>query len=336
MMDAQQGSILLLDERTGKLTLRARSIRCEQLGDTPGASTTVASRCFARKESLLCNDVRCHPDLPTPSGNAGAMSSIICALLRTSHKILGVLHLDRSASQKPYALEDLHMADGIAAAMATTIASAQAIQEKRRNIFLQTVITLTHSLALRDAYTSGHAQRVTEYVLLLADELKLPSAERQCLQLAGPLHDIGKLGVEDAVLRKQDCLTPEEFDQMKSHPTKGVALLESIPDMAPILPIVRSHHERWDGQGYPDGLAGEQIPRLARMIAVADVFDVLTFDTPYRRSTSLEHAFAALQEGAGSQFDPECVDAFAQARPRLERCLHRSDKDIYRSVGSGI
>jgi putative nucleotidyltransferase with HDIG domain len=334
-LDAQRGCILLVDENSGKLQIRAVHAAATVSDGARCYSSTMAQRCFQRRESLLCNDVRDDPELMRArSVDRGAMRSILCALLHTSRKRLGVLHLDRGPAQKPFTSDDLRLADGLAAAMSSSVARARILEEKQRNVFLQTVLALTQSLELRDPQTSLHAQHVTDYVLLLADELRLPPAERDLLQMAAPLHDIGKLAVPDYILHKTGPLTSEEFEQMKSHTTRGANLLQNIPDLIPVVPIVRSHHERWDGLGYPDGLAGEDIPRLARMISVADAFDALTSDRPYRRALGVNDALAEIQDHAGSQFDAECVEAFCQLQPRLSHLV--GDHDPYGHIAEMI
>lgn len=334
-LKAQRGAILLADAATGNLAVHAVSSERKDLGDSGIFSRTLVERCFRRGESLLCNDVCTDPELlRAQSISKGSMTSIICALLRTPRTSLGVLHLDRGPAQEPFSMEDLHLADGLAAGISGSVAGARMIQDKQRNVFIQTVLALAQTLELRDPYTSGHAQRVTDYALLLAEELNLSAADRQTLQVAAPLHDIGKIGVSDTVLQKRGILTADEFDQMKAHPLKGAALLQAIPDLAPIVPIVRGHHERWDGLGYPDGLAGEQIPQLARVIAVADTFDAISFDSPYREAMTLDDAFEQIQQGSGSQFEPACVEAFLQLRSRLEQQfqqrtrLHRTAREV--------
>jgi len=154
--------------------------------------------------------------------------------------------------------------------------------------------------------------------MLLAEELNLPEPDRATLRIGAPLHDLGKIGIADHVLRKPDRLTPDEFEHMKTHTLKGVAILRSFRGLEPVLPIVRSHHERWDGTGYPDLLAGEAIPRLARLVMVTDSFDAMISERPYRKALSFEDAFAQIRSGLGTQFDPECGAAFLRLRPRLE------------------
>src|SRR5207244_8098072 len=138
-----------------------------------------------------------------------------------------------------------------------------------------------------------------------ATQMKLGSEDLKWVRMGTPLHDIGKIGIDDDILRKPGALTTEEYKIMQTHTIKGAEILGTIPDLAPVIPIVRSHHERWDGKGYPDGLAGEAIPRLARIVAVADTFDAMTSDRPYRKGMAADVAFAEVAKQSGKQFDPE-------------------------------
>jgi HD-GYP domain-containing protein (c-di-GMP phosphodiesterase class II) len=161
----------------------------------------------------------------------------------------------------------------------------------------QTVTSLFRAVEVRDQYTGGHTRRVTDYAVLLAEELKLSATERYQIQIGTPLHDIGKIGIDDAILRKPGKLTPEEFEMMKTHTVKGAAILQAMDNLRLIIPIVRHHHERWDGTdgtGYPDGLARDGIPLTARIVAVADAFDAMTSDRPYRSALRTDHAFREL------------------------------------------
>ncbi len=195
--------------------------------------------------------------------------------------------------------------------------------DSRREVFLSTHTSLVQAVELRDAYTGDHSQRVTSFSLLLAGQFHLSAKDLDLIRFATPLHDIGKIGIDDATLRKPGPLTPEEFDIMKTHTTKGAKILEQVPDLCQMLPIVRSHHERWDGHGYADGLAGEDIPRLARIVAVADSFDALAFDTPYSRGKPVEAAFAELEKQQGRQFDPDVITVLLQNQEQIVQAMHR-------------
>jgi HD-GYP domain-containing protein (c-di-GMP phosphodiesterase class II) len=249
------------------------------------------------------------------------MSSIICAFLRSSRRSLGVLHLSRGFSQDSFTEDDLRLADAMAVNLSEAVESGQRVQEKREELFLQTVVALAQAIEMRDEYTGGHTRRVADYSLLLAEKLRLTPAEKRVLRVGAPIHDIGKIGVDDAILRKRDKLTAAEFNHLKTHTLKGAAILETIPDLKEAVPIARNHHERWDGDGYPDKLAGERIPRLARIVAVADAFDAMTSDRPYRRSLAPTEAFSTIERASGTQLDPECAQAFLGLRPGIEKML---------------
>ena len=197
------------------------------------------------------------------------------------------------------------------------------LMQQQRDLFLQAAETLAQTVELKDSYTGKHTQRVTDYALLLAGELKVTPLELQQLRIATPLHDIGKIAVADDLLRKPGKLTAEEFEMMKQHVLKGAELMGTIPGLAPMLPIVRHHHERWDGQGYPDGLAGDQIARVARIVAVADAFDAMTTNRPYRPAMRFSEAFSELCCHAGNQFDPACIKAFLRLGPCIQKRMNQ-------------
>ncbi len=321
-LDAQRGAIVLVGDNLETMNVEAvySAKRCR----TKDAyySKTAARRCLSRGETLLCSNVKNDAELLESASVAnGAMSSIICALLRTPQRALGVLHLSRSFSQEPFTPEDLRLADAMAINLSEAVESGQRIQEKREELFLQTVVALAQAIEMRDEYTGGHTRRVADYSLLLAEKLRLPHAEKRVLGIGAPIHDIGKIGVDDAILRKRDKLTAAEFNHLKTHTLKGAAILETIPDLKDAVPIARNHHERWDGDGYPDKLAGEQIPRLARIVAVADAFDAMTSDRPYRNSLTPTEAFDKIERASGTQLDPDCAQAFLSLRPRIEKLL---------------
>jgi HD-GYP domain-containing protein (c-di-GMP phosphodiesterase class II)/pSer/pThr/pTyr-binding forkhead associated (FHA) protein len=322
---AQRGTIILADPATGALTLKASlEPGTAQRTSRLGYSKTLIKRSFQLGESLLCRDINSDRDLLLArSVRAGTMSSIVCALLRTPRRRLGVLHLDRGPFQESFTESDLYIADAIAASVAVGIESAQLI-EMQREQFLQTVTTLARTVEARDQYTGDHTRRVTEYALLLADELQVSALERHLIEVGTPLHDIGKIAIDDAILRKPGKLSEGEFEAMKTHTVKGAALLDSMFSLVPMIPIVRHHHERWDGSGYPDRLSREQIPLNARVVAVADAFDAMTSHRPYRQAMRPDQAFLELIRKAGSHFDPGCVQAFLHVRPRIEAMIQAS------------
>jgi HD domain-containing protein len=177
--------------------------------------------------------------------------------------------------------------------------------------------SLTAAIDAKDSYTFGHSERVARIAVELGRQLGLQEEELSDVFLAGLLHDIGKIGVRDAVLRKTDPLTPEEFDHIKQHVTIGDSILKDLHLIRHLLPGVRNHHERYDGRGYPDGLAGDAIPLLARILAVADSFDAMTTNRPYRAALPLARVEQILGEGAGTQWDRRVIEAFQTCRQRI-------------------
>jgi cyclic di-GMP phosphodiesterase len=189
---------------------------------------------------------------------------------------------------------------------------AQRIQE----LFLQGVQMLARALEAKDAYTRGHSIRVSQYAVGTAERLGFDGGSLDGIRLGGELHDIGKIGTKEAVLHKPGTLTDDEFRQITEHPVLGERMLLPLAQESPdVLRIVRSHHERLDGRGFPDGLRGEKIPIEARIVAVADAFDAMTTERPYRDSRPPDAAVAELRRVAGTQLDPDAVEAFVDAFP---------------------
>ncbi len=189
---------------------------------------------------------------------------------------------------------------------------AQRIQE----LFLQGVQMLARALEAKDAYTRGHSIRVSRYAVGTAARLGFAGASLDGIRLGGELHDIGKIGTRESVLHKPGSLTADEFRQITEHPLLGERMLLPLAHDSPdVLRIVRSHHERLDGRGFPDGLRGEKIPIEARIVAVGDAFDAMTSRRPYRDSRPAEDALAELRRVAGTQLDPDAVEAFVSAFP---------------------
>jgi HD-GYP domain-containing protein (c-di-GMP phosphodiesterase class II)/pSer/pThr/pTyr-binding forkhead associated (FHA) protein len=331
VLDAQRGAVVLTEGPEGTLVLRAlmtgrnepRAViagRGEVASRFP-YSQSLAQRCVSRGESILCQRAEEDPELAAAKSIAeGSMASVLCVLLRTPRRPLGVLHLDRSPWQKPFTMADLHLADALAANVSAGIECAQLFR-KQHDLFLNTITILAQAVELRDQYTGGHTQRVSAYSILLAEQLNMSESDVELIRIGTPLHDIGKIGIDDAILRKPDRLTPEEFEQMKLHTVKGDEIIQTIPDLAPIRPIIRSHHERWDGKGYPDGLGGEAISPLARVVALADAFDAMTSDRSYRKGMPPAEAFAEIKKMTGIQFDPVFAAAFLSLQNEISQAL---------------
>lgn len=198
-------------------------------------------------------------------------------------------------------------------ALLTLNGDAEDVARQLANANVATVEALAAAVDAKDPYTRGHAQRVSIYAAAIAGALGLSATQVERVRLAGLLHDVGKIGISDAILTKAGPLTAEEGVALQQHPVIGERMLSVVPFLREILPAVRHHHERWDGQGYPDGLAGAKIPPDAAILMVADAFDAMTTSRPYRSALPLGEALRRMREGQGTQFDPRAVVAFDQA-----------------------
>lgn len=199
--------------------------------------------------------------------------------------------------------------------------SLSALDESQNMIF-----TLTLTLESKDSNTRGHSERVAEYVHSLADFLDLPETDKKNIWRAAILHDIGKIGIPDIILNKSSGLTEDEWEIMKSHPVRGESICSKLKFAREILPIIRHHHEHYNGAGYPDGLIGESIPYLARIVSVADTVDAMTSPRNYRLPVTMEEAVEELKRCAGTQFDPAIVEAFVEVyKLKYETIKNESD-----------
>jgi putative nucleotidyltransferase with HDIG domain len=208
----------------------------------------------------------------------------------------------RAAGEKELQLERY------ASDLRETFKSERARADELRRSYVATVRALTNAVEARDAYTAKHAERVAAYGLELTTRIEPDLASEPEIEFGYLLHDIGKVAIPDGILHKSEHLTPEEEALMHRHAVIGFEILRSIPFLRAASMIVRHHHERWDGQGYPDGLKGEQIPLAARIFSVADTLDAITTQRPYREAASLAEARAKIAEEAGTQFDPRVVE----------------------------
>ena len=247
-------------------------------------------------------------------------------------KMLGILLLGGKVSGCNFSRQEISFFTTLANDVAMALTNAQLIQKlnsrieevqklykREHRLFLHTAISLAAAIDARDPYTHGHTERVTHYAQAISEELEeLPEAKEymnftETVHVASLLHDVGKIGVPDSILNKPMALTKDEYEKVKEHAVTGATILYPIRELGQIAAQVRSHHERYDGLGYPDNLKGDQIPFIARVIAVADTFDAITSDRPYRQAQMREIAVSTISDESGKQFDPIVVSAFLLA-----------------------
>ena len=316
LMGAEVGSLLLLDSERGELYFEValgekgevmKEIRLK-LGE--GIAGWVAEH----GEPLVVPDVSLDPRHFKQADERSSFQTrdMICVPVKVKDKPIGVLQAINKIGEGTFTSEDLELFISLANQVAIAIDNANLYSEIHRT-FLETADALAEAIEKRDPYTGGHTNRVVWYSTVIADELELSEEEKERLKIGAILHDIGKIGVEDRILRKPGPLEDDEFRQMSQHPKIGAEIIKHIEGLRDIVPAILYHQERFDGRGYPSGIQDGEIPMSARIIAVADTFDAMTTDRPYRKALGDQVAIAELEKFAGTQFDREVVFAFLRA-----------------------
>jgi putative nucleotidyltransferase with HDIG domain len=244
------------------------------------------------------------------------MQAVLLVPLVVENTTWGLLEIYDSRPRAFPAVER-HLAE-LAAAQIGGLLAAFEHEERAQRLYRETLASLSNALEAKDAVTSQHTEEVVRLAVATAAELELELEAVQNVELGAVLHDIGKVRVPEAILNKPGPLNDEEWTVMTTHPEVGEQILRPIQSLQAILPIVRHHHERWDGTGYPDGLAATVIPLGARIVSVCDAYRAMTEDRPYRAALPDEEARAELRRGVGNQFDPECVEALLRALDRRD------------------
>ena len=316
LMRAEVGSLLLIDEEKQQLYFevalgnKEETIKTITLNIGEGIAGWVAQK----GESLIVNAPEKDPRFfkGVDDKTEFKTRNIICVPVRVKEKTIGVLEAINKKKGEDFDEEDVTLFTSLADQVAIALDNARLYQELEE-MFLQTAESLAEAIEKRDPYTGGHTQRVTLYSLATAKYLQLKPVEIKWLKIASVLHDIGKIGIDDKILRKPERLNPEEFDTIKRHAKMGAEIIEHIRQLRNIIPGVKYHHEQIDGRGYPEGLGGEKIPIIAKIVAVADTYDAMTTDRPYRKALSKEIAIQELNRCAGTQLDKDVVKAFIKA-----------------------
>jgi len=269
----------------------------------------VAGRVARTGEPAFVSDTRLDPDFVGIETQSGSGSELAVPI-RVDGEIWGVLNMD-SLEDSAFNEADMLLVDAVAAHTGSALHRSRLFSELE-STFTTTLAVLSDALEAKDSYTAAHADDVAEFAVRVAERLGLEDDDLRNVRYGALLHDIGKIGVRSEVLNKPGRLTEAEFDEIKQHTIIGSKMLERIPYFGAVPPIVRSAHERWDGRGYPDGLAGEDIPLGARIVCACDAFHAMTSDRPYSKARSVEEAAAEMARCAGSQFDAAVVRALLE------------------------
>ena len=324
MAKAERCSVILFHESSNLLEPVASKYRSSmKAGETFKTSNTIVRYVIKTGESIITENAGDDDRFGiAESIMMGDVSSVMCVPLAAHDKVLGVIYTD---STGVYGGDFDNSTLAVMAAAAHQVAVA--IERVRLHIglekmFFGSMLALAASIEAKDKYTKGHSERVTCYSLMMADELGLSEKERIVVELAGLLHDVGKIGVPEAVLCSKTKLSDEEFELIKRHPQVGADIILKMPELGSmtsireVAKVARCHHERMDGNGYPKGMAGNRIPIGSRILAVADTFDALTSNRTYRDGMPLEKAIEILEECAGTQLDSEVLKAFLKVVER--------------------
>jgi HD-GYP domain-containing protein (c-di-GMP phosphodiesterase class II) len=316
MLGAEAGSILLLDDDREELVFAAAT--GEKKGQIKNIRVPVgegiAGWVARENRSVLVADAQNDPRFfkKVDQKTEFKTRSMIAVPLITKEKLIGVVEVLNKKSNELFTEEDKSVLEALSNQAAVAIDNAK-LYGNMRSMFLNTVKSLAAAIETKDIYTSGHSARVTEYSEVIGRELGLKGSETEELRLAGLLHDIGKIGIDESILQKPSRLTPAEFAEIKKHPDYSASILGSIPQLKQIIPAIRHHHERFDGNGYPAGLKGRDIPYYSRILSVADTFDAMSSSRPYREALPFDACFDEIKKCSGTQFDPEVAAAAIKA-----------------------
>ncbi|MGE4579608.1 MAG: HD domain-containing phosphohydrolase [Desulfuromonadales bacterium] len=260
---------------------------------------------------LLLKDFKDSPRFDEFSYFGFKRETVMYAPLMVKNEVSGIICMANRTDGIAFASEDLDLLSTIASQASVAINNANLYQEQEAT-YLSTVQALVSAIEANDAYTRGHSDRVRRYSIELAKHMGLHESSVRRLEQAAILHDIGKIGIAATILHKEEALSPPEIEALRQHPVIGVRILEPIRFFGDITKIIEQHHEQFDGNGYPHGIAGDDICLEARILAVADTFDAMTSDRPYRKALSCELAIEEIEEQSGIQFDPEVTEAFIE------------------------
>jgi putative nucleotidyltransferase with HDIG domain len=307
---ASRGFVFLIQRDTDQLVPYARRPPGPATDDAElVVSQTIIQTAVRQRSSIISSDALVDERfMHSKSVAAFDVRSAMCAPLCNRNHVLGIVYVD-SHKVNAFSRRDLALFSALALKVAIAIDNAR-LYGDLRNLFYNTVETLVRTIQAKDQYTAGHSTRVSRYALMIADKLGLSTKDKHELYLAAMLHDIGKIGVPDDLLNRPGNLSQVEMERVRNHVVVGASMIEMLGEMHPIVPLIRHHHECYDGSGYPDGLKGEQIPLVSRIIAVADMYDAMTSDRPYRKRRTHQFAVEEILTASGTKIDPRVAEAF--------------------------
>ncbi len=323
----EKHTVLVVDDEENNLQLLKRTLRGQYniLTAHNGSEALDIVKQYGDKISLIVSDQK----MPVMEGteffkHVRETNPQIIKILLTGHVDTDIIVSSINDCDlfqyilKPFEPEELKIAVESGITKYSMSYNNKIFYKELRELFYKTIRAISNALDTKDSYTNGHSLRVTLYSMILAKQLGLDEDYMEDIEIAGLLHDIGKIAMPKSILCKNGKLTDEEFAIMKSHPVRGEKIVINIKKLQMISEWVKSHHERWDGNGYPDALKGENIPLAGRIIALADTYDAMTSTRPYRTALSHETAISEIKRCAGTQFDPRLADIFVSLSDEID------------------
>lgn len=324
-VNATHGFLVLLDE-DGKLQVKARRSESGRGDRGLSISRAVADLVLKQGQGILINDAL-HDERFASSESiiSHHLRSVLCAPLKCKEKVLGFIYLDNPSIICAFSADDLRLVSAISIQAAVAIENSRLFKALEELMF-GSIGALVATVEAKDPYIKGHSERVARISRALGEELHLGGDAMQVVHLSALLHDIGKIGISEAILHKEGRLTEEEKQAVREHAPRGAEILRNIRDMAEVARAVRHHHEFFDGGGYPDGISGEDVPLPSRILAVADSYDAMTSNRPYRGKLDQADCLAEVMRCSGAQFDPDAVEALLKCarKRRISRLLKAS------------
>lgn len=307
ILEVQNLSIMLLDNGSGKLRTRdCRGRDADAARDfTADMSSGFIGQVMRQGTPVTICDIMASEVISFPY----PARSILCVPLVTDDRAIGLLLATDKLSLQEFWSRELKLMGMFAMEIAASIMKAQLYQDIK-TMFINTVEAFASAIDAKDPYTYGHSRRVALVSMAICEELGMAKKQTGKVELAALLHDIGKIGTPESILHKPGKLQPEEFEKMKEHPGKGAEILSGIREFSEIITWIKHHHEWYDGRGYPDGIATEAIPIEARIITIADAYDAMTSDRPYRKGMPLHDVINIMEESSRNQFDPDILGVF--------------------------
>jgi HD-GYP domain-containing protein (c-di-GMP phosphodiesterase class II) len=313
LIGSDSGSLMLLNRDTNELTITAsKGLAPEVVATTRlKLGEGVAGRVAQSGKAIFVEDIETDVRFLRPNNPGYPSKSFISVPLRVKNRIIGVLNINAPKANSVFEERDVRLLTILGDQAAITLENIE-LYDNLQNFYLEMVQTLARAIDAKDSYTHEHADRARRYARLICRKLNLPEVMIRHIEYAALMHDIGKIGIDETILHKPGKLTPEEREIIKKHPSIGNRIIAPVAFLSPVAPMVLYHQEWYNGQGYLEGLMGEEIPLGARIVAVIDSYDAMTTNRPYRKALPKEVAIAELNKGSGTQFDPKVVKAFLE------------------------